>query len=160
MKHLISICVLACLALFMVPLAQAKLIVMPKYDHEFILKSDAQNAERIVHDAILKSAVKLGWVVVVDTGSTLRLSLTVRRHKVAIDVRIFGNAVAVDYVDSVNMNYQKDWQESKASDEFCATFPSACEMNGKDVIHPNYAGWVVRLLKQARAFAAQSARSR
>jgi hypothetical protein len=164
MKRLTSLCVLVFLACFMAPLAQAqaRLIAVPKYDQERILRSrqPVKNADRIVHDAILKSAAKQGWVVVVDTGSTLRLTLEVRTHKMVIDVRILGDSVAINYVDSVNMSYEKNWRDPRASAEFCATLPSACEMNDKDVIHPNYANWIARLLKQARSFAAQSARSR
>ena len=163
-KPLTSLCVLACLIFFMAPLAQAaaRLIALPKYDHELILRSrtPVQGAERIVHDAILKSAAKQGWVVVVDTGSTIRLTLAVRTHKVAIDVRILGNGVAIDYVDSENMSYEKNWREPRASDEFCTALPAACEMNGKDVIHPNYASWIARLLKHTRSVAAQAARVR
>ena len=145
MKSVLASLILASLV-FTATLAQARLVVMPKYEHEVILKSHNQDAENIVHLSILKSAARLGWIVAADDGKTMRLTLDVRTHKVMIDVRIFGNAVAVDYISSKNMDYDKNYSETG---EFC--IPAIYHMNGKEVIHSKYADWITRLLRHASA---------
>ncbi|MDR3087761.1 MAG: hypothetical protein LBU45_07415 [Azoarcus sp.] len=157
MKQLISICLLSFLACMIAPLAQAaRTAPMPKFEHEVIVYVPDQNPEKAVHDAILKGAQRNNWNVLSDSGGTLRLSLVVRnKHTIVVDVRILGNAVAVDYVSSVNMAYEKDAQQISVDvDADTCQITNSCDKRvgeGEiEVIHPNYGRWVRNLLKAAR----------
>jgi hypothetical protein len=112
---------------------------MQRFDNEIILHSATPDAAEKVHEAILSAAKQYKWRVVSDNGDTLRLSYTVRSHRVEIDVRILGAAVNVDYVDSINMGY--------------SARGGADDTNENAVIHPSYGKWVNNFLIAARAAA-------
>ncbi|MDR1063806.1 MAG: hypothetical protein LBL48_07735 [Azoarcus sp.] len=156
MKHFIlSIAILSFLAFTAMPLAHAATMSrpVPKFEDEIILHSDAPDATKKVHDAILVAATKYKWVVVSDNDSVLRLRLAVRRHTVEIDVRILGGAVNVGYVDSINMGYAENGVDAVGADH-CNYVPGACgEKILGAVIHPNYGKWVRSLLVAARTAA-------
>ncbi|MDR3299085.1 MAG: hypothetical protein LBU43_03560 [Candidatus Accumulibacter sp.] len=120
------------LAVFLcMPLAHGRSENMPQFKDYPILLTSAGNAEKTVHDAIVKAAIRRGWRVVQDTPNVLRLSLDVRgKHQVAIEVKIDGGNASVNYINSTNLNYSKD-------DE------------GRESIHPSYRKWVTTMLKDA-----------
>ena len=151
MKQLISICIWFFLACMIAPSAQAaRTVPMPKFEHEVIVYAPDQNPEKAVHDAILKGAQRNNWNLLSDNGGTLRLSLVVRdKHTIAVDVRILGNAVAVDYVSSINMAYEKNAQPMSGTADHCH-ITNSCDKRVGEVIHPNYGRWVANLLKVAR----------
>ncbi|MDR0735285.1 MAG: hypothetical protein LBF51_00385 [Zoogloeaceae bacterium] len=98
---------------------------------EVIVAGKPQDAERKTRAAIIDSAQRLKWKVIEDKPAGLRLQLDVRRHRAVIDIKIKGGGVDVDYVSSVNLNYEKDDK-------------------GNERIHPNYHKWIQKLLKVAR----------
>ncbi|MDR3159867.1 MAG: hypothetical protein LBU11_12895 [Zoogloeaceae bacterium] len=102
---------------------------------EVIVAGNVQDAQGKTRAAIIESAKKHKWKVVEDKPSRLRLQLDIRRHRLIIAVAVKGGSVDIDYVDSVNLNYEKD-------------------AKGNESIHPNYNGWIRRLLKTARRSAA------
>jgi hypothetical protein len=96
-----------------------------------IVNKNAQDAERKAHDAILASARRLKWKILENKPAALRLQLDVRAYRVVVQIRIQGGSADVDYVDSANLNYEKD-------------------ASGNESIHPSYHKWVRKLLKNAR----------
>ncbi|MDR1229264.1 MAG: hypothetical protein LBK55_09690 [Azoarcus sp.] len=140
-RFILSMAVLSFLAFTVMPLANAAARSRPmqRFDNEIILHSATPDAAEKVHEAILSAAKQYKWRVVSDNGDTLRLSYTVRSHRVEIDVRILGAAVNVDYVDSINMGY--------------SARGGADDTNENAVIHPSYGKWVNNFLIAARAAA-------
>jgi hypothetical protein len=131
MKRFFSVCVLVLAAFLCTPSAYARYEDMPRFENEPILLTPGKNAEKIVHDAIVKAATGRGWRVLSDTPKALRLNINVRnKHQLTVGVKINGDNVSVDYIDSVNLNYAKDGE-------------------GRESIHPSYRKWVRTLLKDA-----------
>jgi hypothetical protein len=122
-----------------VEVSNARRTALKQFHDEVIVDRDVRNAEKITYDAIRKSARKFRWRVIKDTPSALRLQLNIRRHRAIIDITIKGGSVDADYVDSVNLNYEKD-------------------AAGNESIHPNYHSWVQNLLNFARKSAKSAAR--
>lgn len=153
MKRFLSLAVLSFLVCVMTPLAHAtRTVPMPVYKNEVIASAAGEDAAKRTRDAIAAAAAKNKWLIVSDSGDTLRLSTTVRKkHTVVIDVHIRGNAVDIDYVSSVHMAYDKD-AFSGTPVEQCGYLSAVCSrQSGKaEVIHPNYGVWIDRLLDTAR----------
>ncbi|MDR2925264.1 MAG: hypothetical protein LBU76_04855 [Azoarcus sp.] len=122
-------------ALLLTPVAWARWVEIDSrvFRNEPILtQASVSDAEKKTHDAILKGAEDRKWQVIQDTPTVLRLRVNVRnKHTVVVDVRIKPGKVDVDYVDSINMNYNKS----------------------QGTIHPNYHVWIDRLLQSARIHA-------
>lgn len=152
MKRFISIGILSLLAFAITLSAHAARLgsPLPKFENVTIAKPGTPDAPKKVHDAILSGAAQYGWRVVSDNGDTLRLNLSVRRHVVEVDVHVRGNAVSVDYVDSVNMDYEKDASDPRGNSDACGYVSNLCRKNMGEVIHPNYGKWVKNLLNAAR----------
>ena len=96
-----------------------------------IVAENQEGAGKKTRAAIIDAAKRLKWKVIEDKPARLRLQLDVRRHRAVIDISIKDNSVDVDYVSSVNLNYEKDDK-------------------GYESIHPNYHKWIQKLLKTAR----------
>jgi hypothetical protein len=130
MKKFLS-CALILAVFLCMPLAHGRFENMPQFKDYPILLSPTGNAEKIVYDAIVKTATGRGWRIIQDTPNVLRLSLDVRgKHQVAIEVKIDGGNASVDYINSTNLNYSKD-------------------EDGRESIHPGYRKWVTALLREA-----------
>ncbi|MDR3220779.1 MAG: hypothetical protein LBU46_02045 [Candidatus Accumulibacter sp.] len=131
MKRFFSVCILVLAASLCTPPAYARAENMPQFENEAILSTPAKNAEKIVHDAVVKAAIGRGWRILGNTPKALRLHLNVRnKHQLTVEVKINGSNVSVSYIDSVNLNYAKDGE-------------------GRQSIHPSYRKWVSVLLKDA-----------
>ncbi|MDR1350011.1 MAG: hypothetical protein LBJ59_04380 [Zoogloeaceae bacterium] len=102
-----------------------------------IVAKNIPDAEKKTHDVLVMSAQRLKWKVLENRPSALRLQLNSRRYSAVINVKIKGGNVDVDYVSSVNLNYEKDDK-------------------GNENIHPSYHKWVQKLLKVARKSAPRS----
>jgi hypothetical protein len=152
MKRFLSVCGLL-LACFAVPSAYAStmIVAMPKFEREVIVKKNGAEAEQVVHDSVIAGARNRGWEVVSDENNTLRLKIVVRnRHTVVIDARIIDNAVAIDYVSSENMDYDKGGASARDECAYVATWQ--CKKD-QEHIHINYGHWVRNLLRSARVAA-------
>jgi hypothetical protein len=131
MKRFFSVCVLVLAAFLCMPSAYARYEDMPRFENEPILLTPAKNAEKIVHDSVVKAATGRDWRVLNDTPKAIRLYLNIRnKHQLTVEVKIDGNNVSVDYINSVNLNYTKDGE-------------------GRESIHPSYRKWVRVLLRNA-----------
>lgn len=121
--------------LLLTPLAWARWVDIDSRvfrDEPILMQPSVSDAEQKTHDAILKGAKDKDWQLIQDTPTVLRLRLVVRsKHTIVVDVKIKPGKVDVDYVDSINMNYNKS----------------------QGTIHPNYHVWIDRLLQSARVYA-------
>jgi len=79
-------------------------------------------------DALLRALPERGWMVMDDEPGEMLVELNVLgKHTAVVKVAYDRETLALHYVSSDNLNYQKD-------------------SSGREVIHPNYNIWVNDLL--------------
>jgi len=79
--------------------------------------------------AIFDGLMGRGWIVDSEKGNSMVASINVRgKHEARIAIDYANEQVAINYIDSHNLKYNKGW-------------------GGKETIHSNYANWI-KLLKQ------------
>jgi hypothetical protein len=133
MKRALCVLVFVLAALSCAVTVHARSTDMPRIRNETILSTPGPEAEKIVQAAIIRGARQKSWQVVQKEPRKLRLKLRVRgKHTIVVDVHINIDMVDVEYVSSINMNYEKSG-------------------DGRERIHPHYEKWVRMMLDAARA---------
>ena len=110
----------------------ANLITLPQNRTTTLAPAGGQTADAgKVRQALITAAYQRGWTVVSDQPGQLELSLTLRSHRLTVDVPYTSDAYTVHYVSSENLGYREE--------------------NGTAMIHKRYLAWLRNLEQSTRA---------
>ncbi|RCS57493.1 hypothetical protein [Parvibium lacunae] len=88
------------------------------------------SADRIQR-SLLAAAARLGWVIQPDGVGGYDASLSLRSHRVIVNITISNNQFIVKYKESTNLNYEVTSTGTQ--------------------IHPSYQKWVKNLINETRS---------
>jgi len=119
---------LFCLALFAaaLPAGAARTAALVNYDDLPIQSSDgkALSGDQI-RKAIIQGGATRQWAATVKPGNIVQLTYNRGKYTAVVEVKYTAKAYSIHYVDSTDLNYSME--------------------GGKQVIHPNYNGWIQNL---------------